>query len=445
MGAAIGRVPDGDYANEGYMDHSGTSPEPLLVRLILRVRAGRIHADFSGSAPQVPGPTNVGPAHAATAVYTMVKAFLDPAGPINSGAFRPLSVFAPEGSIVNARPPAACGAIGDVRRTLESLVIGALGRAVPARMIGDLKGASNITTIGGPRPQPFVCTEFPAGGTGAFAGSDGNNTMRNFAEGDNSSIQPVEAIEHTFPLEVLGSALREDSGGDGRWRGGLGLRRDIVVRAPEATLSVLSDKNVIPPYGVRGGGSGAPNRFSVIRGGAEIEPSALPGKVTGFPLREGDVVVMRTAGGGGYGDPLERPPDDVRRDVAFGYVSAERAAAVYGVVLAGDGVDERATARLRRRLSARRARLRAARLDGPEHDGMRRVAALAPATARRLRIRAGALVEVPSPDGPALRAWAHLDPALETGVCALGAEALAMLGLAPGAAVELRPIRPADV
>jgi N-methylhydantoinase B len=445
MRAAIGGVPDGDYANEGYMDHSGTSPEPLLVRLTLAVRAGGIHADFSGSAPQVPGPTNVGPAHAATAVYTMVKAFLDPAGPINSGAFRPISVFAPEGTIVNARPPAACGAIGDVRRTLESLVIGALGRAVPARTIGDLKGASNITTIGGSHPQPFVCTEFPAGGTGAFTGADGNNTMRNFAEGDNSSIQPVEAIEHTFPLEVVRSALREDSGGDGRWRGGLGLRREIVVRSPDATLSVLSDKNVIPPYGVRAGGSGAPNRFSVRRGGTEIEPSVLPGKVTGFRLREGDVVVMRTAGGGGYGDPLEREPAEVLRDVRFGYVSAARARTVYGVVLDGDAVDAPATARLQRRLRAGRRPLRVVPLPGPEHDAMRRIAALAPATARRLRIRAGALVEVPSASGASLRAWARLDPALPEGVCALGAGALAMLGLDLESRVELRPIRVSDV
>jgi N-methylhydantoinase B len=444
MRAAIGGVPDGDYANEGYMDHSGTSPEPLLVRLTLAVRAGGIHADFSGSALQVPGPTNVGPAHAATAVYTMAKAFLYPTGPINSGAFRPISVFAPEGTIVNARPTAACGAIGDVRRTLESLVIGALGRAVPARMIGDLKGASNITTIGGSRPHPFVCTEFPAGGTGAFAGADGNNTMRNFAEGDNPSIQPVEAIEHTFPLEVVRSALREDSGGDGRWRGGLGLRREIVVRAPEATLSVLSDKNVIPPYGVRAGGSGAPNRFAVRRGGAEIEPSVLPGKVTGFRLREGDVVVMRTAGGG-YGDPLEREPAEALRDVRFGYVSAARARAVYGVVLDGDAVDEPATARLRRRLRAGRRHLRVVPLPGSEHDAMRRIAALAPATARRLRIRAGALVGLPSASGPSLRAWARLDPALPEGVCALGAGALAMLGLEPEARVELRPIRVSDV
>lgn len=441
MRTAIRQVPDGSYVHESYLDHSGNSPEPLLVRVCLTVSGDEIHADFSGCSPQVAGPTNVGPAHAGTAVYTMAKSFLDPQGPINGGALRPISVSVPPGTLVNAQYPAACGAIGEVRRALESLVMGALGRALPHKIIGDLKGAANITSIGGRHPRrndAYVFAEYPAGGTGAFAGSDGNNTMRNFAEGDLSSIQPAEAIEHVFPLRVRRSVLREDSGGDGVYRGGLGLRREIEVLGPDAVLSVLSDKNVIPPYGVFGGCSGAPNRFSVIRRGTEIEPSALPRKVSGFRLLDGDVVVMRTAGGGGYGDPLERPPQKVLADVRFGYVSARRARAVYGVVLSTDGVDEAATAVLRRRLRARRPRVRAALLGGAEFEGTKRVAALAPATARRLRINHGLLLELPVPHGASLRAWARIVADLPDGVCALGPSGLAILGVHPGDVLEVR-------
>lgn len=447
MREAISRVPDGDYPYESYLDHSGNSPEPLLLRVCLSVRGDRIHADFSGCPPQVAGPINVGPAHASTAVYTMTKAFLDPQGPINAGAFRPISITAPEGTIVNARPPAACGGIGEVRRALESLVMGALGRAVPERMIGDLKGASNITSIGGrdvQRGEAFVFTEYPAGGTGAFATSDGNNTMRNFAEGDLSSIQPVEAIEHVYPLRVERSVLRVDSGGDGAHRGGLGLCRKIRLLAPEGSLSVLSDKHVIPPYGVRGGGSGAPNRFSVIRQGKEIQPSPLPGKVSGFRLVEEDIVVMRTAGGGGYGDPLDRDPSAVLRDVRFGYVSPRKARAVYGVVLGPRGVDQTATAALRTRRRGRR-RLRAYQLSGPEYQGTRRVVAFSPRTARRHRVKEGSLIEIPSPTGPSLRAWVRVGADLPDGVCALGPSGLRILGAHPGDLLEVRRLVLEDV
>lgn len=445
MREAIARVPDGDYPYESYLDHSGTSPEPILLKVCLSVRGDAIHADFTGCPPQVAGPTNIGPAHARTAVYTMAKAFLDPRGPINGGAFRPISVSAPEGSVVNARHPAACGAIGEVRRALESLVMGALGRALPDRTIGDMKGAANITSIAGRDPirgEPFVFTEFPAGGTGAFAASDGNNTMRNFAEGDLSSIQPVEAVEQTYPLLVERSVLREDSGGPGARRGGLGLRREIRLLAPEATLSVLSDKNVIPPYGVRGGLGGAPNRFTVIRDGRELEPSPLPGKVSGFRLLRGDVVVMRTAGGGGYGDPLERDPARVLADVRFGYVSAEQARAVYGVVLGADGVDEAATLALRERLRAGRCRLAARPLAGEEYEGTRRVVAVPPRAARRLKAKAGSLLDIASPAGPSLRAWARVDAGLPDDACALGPSGLAILGARPGELVELRSVVP---
>ena len=447
MREAIRGVPDGEYAYETYLDNSGDSPSPLRLKLKLTVAGDEIHADFTGCAPQVLGPANLGPAPATTATFTMTKALLDPAGPINAGALRPLKVTAPLGSVVNARPPAACGAIGEVRRALEALVAGTLGKAIPERLVGDLKGASNITTLSGRHPgqtRDFLFAEFPAGGTGATAHADGNNAMRNFAEGDISSIQPIEAAEMGCPLRIERMILRENSGGAGSRRGGLGLQREVRVLTPEARLSVLSDKNVIPPYGVRAGGTGGRNRFTVRRDGQEIEPSALPGKVTGFALRADDIVIERTAGGGGYGDPLTREPAAIARDVQFGYVAPASARALYGVALSGDNVDAAATAALRAQIRAAKFVLRLARLAGDEYQGSNRVVEIGPDAAKHMTLAAGDLLEFPCADGPSLLAWVRIDAELAVGVCRVGASGMAMLGRTAGDMAELRPLRARD-
>ncbi len=429
MRAAIAKLPDGEYRCETHLDNTGGLPEPLTLTLRLTIAGDGIEADFTGCPPPVPGPTNLGPAHASTAVFTMTKALLDPHGPINAGAMRPLKVIAPEGTMLNARSPAACGAIGEVRRALEGLVMGALGRAVPERAMGDLKGASNITTIAWRGRIPFV--EFPAGGTGGWIGADGNNAVRNFAEGDLSSIHPVEAIELRWPLRVEKCALRVDAGGAGKHRGGLGLEREIRVLAPGATLSVLSDKNLIPPYGVNGGHASAPNRFVVRRGRQIVEPSAIPGKVTAFPLDDGDVVIMRSAGGGGFGDPLDRDPELVRRDQAFGYVSAQAAAEIYGL-------DSTSTATARRRDRLRQEQIRLKPVRAEAQSGRRR-AHLSPSTAQALKLADGELVEIVTA-GPSLRAWVLLSPEIEAGAIGLDSDGLSLAGADPTGKVTLRPV-----
>jgi N-methylhydantoinase B len=448
MRDAIAQLPDGEYAYQTYLDNSGESAEPLLLRLKLTIAGDEIHADFTGSAPQVSGPANLGPAPATTATFTMTKALLDPAGPINAGAQRPLKVTAPLGSVVNARPPAACGAIGEVRRALESLVVGTLGMAIPERLVGDLKGASNIISISGRHPTQhgdFLFAEFPAGGTGGTSRADGNNSMRNFAEGDISSIQPIEAVEASCPLRVERMVLREDGGGPGRHRGGLGLQREIRVLAEHAQLSVLSDKNLIPPYGVRGGWTGAPNRFTVQRDGVEMEPSPLPGKVTGFALRADDIVIVRTAGGGGYGDPAERDTQAVVRDVRFGFVSALAAESVYGVALRDGNEDTAATKALRARLRGQRMNLRAVLLDGEEHAGSRLILRIGPSAAQRLGASDGDLVEVARDDGPSLLGWAHIAADVPDDTCALAASAASLLGLVHDDRIALRRVRAATL
>jgi N-methylhydantoinase B len=323
--------------------------------------------------------------------------------------------------------------------------MGALGMSDPQRCVGDLKGASNITTLGGfdtRRGRSFAFVEFPAGGTGAWRGADGNNTVRNFAEGDLSSIQPVEAIENAYPLRVERSILRQDSGGAGARRGGLGLRRDVRLLEGEASLSVLSDRNVIPPYGVCHGLGGAPNRFTVIRNDDEIEPSPLPGKVTGFKMHAGDVLVMRTAGGGGLGDPLDREAESVVDDVCCGYVSVPEARDVHGVVITRGRLDAQATLALREEIRARRHWLASTLLAGPEFSDNRRIAATSKHCASQLGLAAGTLIEVPNASGPSLRAWIRIQSDLSDDVCAIGPAGLSILGIAAGERIWIRPVRP---
>ncbi len=440
MRRRIRELPRGRYAYEAYLEGGRERLEPLRVRATVSIEDDSVTVDLAGTAPQTAGPTNVGPAMAPTGAFTVLKSFLDPGGDINSGAFRPIHVRAPEGTVVNARRPAPCGGMVEVKYCVESAVMGALARAVAGQVTGDLKGGGNHCYVGGPAPDgrgTFIFYEYPAAGTGAFAGGDGNNAVRAFTESDITTIQPVEAIEQKYPLRVERCALRVGSGGDGRWRGGLGLIREVRVLAPGALLSVLAEKGVLAPYGVCGGEAGAPNRFYVRRGDRPIQPSPLPGKVSGFPLEIGDVVIMETSGGGGYGDPLERDPERVARDVTEGVVGRAAAAEAYGVVLDGGVVDAAATRERRRALAASRvdAELRPTdALDETRVSGI----VLPRALAERLGAAVGSVVELVEPRGAPLRLW----------VCAIGdgpdassfvsPATLGLLGRAGGARLPVR-------
>jgi N-methylhydantoinase B len=326
----------------------------------------------------------------------------------------------------------------EVKYGVESAVMGALAQAIQGQVTGDLKGGGNHAYLGGVDPgtgEPFVFYEYPAGGTGAWDGGDGNNALRAFTESDMTTIQPVEAVEQKYPIRVERTALREDSGGDGRWRGGLGLSRELRLLAPDARFSALSEKNVLPPYGVCGGAAGAPNRFVVAREGRVVEPSALPGKISGFPVRAGDVVLLQSSGGGGYGDPLTRDPTAVARDVADGYVSAAKAASVYGVVLADGRADADATARRRSELRAARCRVRlesAGEDDSPE-------CRLSRAAAAHLAVAEGDIVEFVNPDGAPVRAGIRGIEEAPGARAWLSGDVLTLLGGA-GGEVELRAV-----
>lgn len=206
MRQMIRACPDGEYCSEGYVDSNGTTDEPLVARLRLTIRDDTIDVNFWEASPQTAGPTNVGPVMAINSAGTVVKAFLDPDTPINHGSFQPVKVNAPERSFINARPPVACGGSVEVKTLLDALIAGAMGQAVPGKMVGDLKGTGNHIYIAGMargRASGFyLFYEYPAGGTGATRRGDGSHATRTYTEGDFNSIGSAEIIESEMPLRV---------------------------------------------------------------------------------------------------------------------------------------------------------------------------------------------------------------------------------------------------
>lgn len=418
MRASLRDLPDGDYSYVSYLDGNDPALFPLQVAVKLTIKDDTAHADFTGTSGQIPAPLNAGPAIAPTSVLTILKSYLDPAGSITSGTLRPITVHAPERTILHACAPAPCGGLNEVRFAADAAVLGAIAQVIPERVTGDVRGTSNHTYIGGFDPQrnkDFIFYEYPSGGTGGWATHDGNPAVRAFNEGENVSIQSTEVVEAIYPLRILQNELRADSGGAGKHRGGSGLVRKVEVACPEARLSVLSDRNIIPPSGVNGGRSGAPNKFDVLRDGNPISVSAFPGKVTSFPLQRGDVVVMQSSGGGGFGPAAERDLALIGDDLADGLVSAQ-ALAIYGARAQSGALERNAT-----ELPDEIAASIAWRGDSaPAHE-----CAVSKALARRLALRQGSSVELAMPNGPSIRAWVdridagtaatiHLSPRLKS-------------------------------
>jgi N-methylhydantoinase B len=443
--AKIARLPDGDYVYEDYLEfYQDGCFDPVLMRLTLVKRGDELVADFTGSSPQVPGVVNSTLATTGAGVLVAVKAVLDPDGPINHGTFRPIRLVAPEGSIVDVKLDAPAGAHGEVRKRAVSVMLGALGQVLPDLVSGDLCGTSFPNAIGGRderRQRDYVYYEAPSGGNGAYREDDGASAWGNIDFGNVRTIQSAEALESGMPLLVERSELRMDSGGEGTTRGGLGLRRALRLREGEARYSVLSDRAVIPPFGVGGAGPGTGVRVSVVRDGLPIDLGS-PGKVTGYRISADDVVVLESAGGGGFGDPLARDPERVRRDVRAGYVSASRAREGYGVVLTPSGdVDAAATDAERAGRASARRRWPVSADERDPYEGRRgkhRVLRMAPALAREVSVETDDLVELLGRHPAPLRAWVRVDPAAPDGRAPLDSLGRRILGVSAGELIEIR-------
>lgn len=447
MRACIAAVPDGTCYYEDYLEtFMGGVFEPLLLPLALTVSGDRMIADFTGASSQVPFPVNSTAAVSAAGVFITVKSVFDPQAPLNQGSFRPIEVITPPGTIVNVQRPAPAGSHGEIRKRVIATMVGALAQLVPDKVAGDLCRTSFHNLIGGFDPRAgreWVHYEWSAGGNGAFAEDDGPSAMATIDWGDLVTVQSTEVMETRMPLLVESSRLATDSGGAGKTRGGLSMQRALRVLAPGARYSLLSDGAVVPAFGVLGGFSGVPVGSWIDRHGA-VEGFDTPGKVAGHPVAEGDIVMVRSAGGGGYGDPLDRDAERVAADVREGYVSAKAAREIYGLVLDDAGqVDAAASIALRERLRAARIGL-ATVLDANVFENgavsRRRTCRLNPADASRAGICEDDVVELDTGCAAPLRAWARLDAGMKLGTVRMDQRGLSILKAAEGEPVTLRRV-----
>jgi N-methylhydantoinase B len=345
--AAILAMKDGVYAAEGWMDDDCRGHGPLRIAVRAKVAGDEVEVSFEGTSPANEGPVNAPALATLCCCRIALKALTDPERPATEGDFAPLTVRVPEGSMVGAVYPAPTFIIASVMTIVVDLVFRALSHALPDKAMGGHYGNLSAYTLYGMSPrtgQLYIAQEPLYGGWGATASRDGENALIMMVNGD-CRVLSAETLEARFPLRMERFELRCDSGGAGRWRGGLGTIRDMRILDHEAYLMALSDRSTDPPWGVAGGHAAA--SCTVIINPNGREPERI-GKCQGRPLGAGTVVSLRTGGGGGYGDPRDRDPEFVARDVRAGYVSARRAAADYGVVVGPSGaVDSEATGRRR--------------------------------------------------------------------------------------------------
>jgi N-methylhydantoinase B len=349
MRTAISEWADGRFEAERFIDDDGIElNKPVRIHVVAEKRGDSLTLDFSGSADQTRGPANVRPPLVKAASAYVLISLVDPLMFINSGILRSFEIKTREGSVLNPRFP---GAVNTYNATVHAMVeslFDALSRSVPSRARADGCGSRSIiiggrTTSAG---KTYVQYEIVGGGAGGRASRDGaSGTTVNQS---NAKIAPIEIIESEFPTRIRRLELIRDSGGAGKFRGGLGILREYVNLA-DARFSIRSSKHVIPPQGVAGGKHGKTGDLTINPGTAEEKH--LPTRFADYPLKAGDVFRLETPGGGGLGEPFERDPDAVLNDVAQGYISAERAVSEYGVALVETAsnweIDREATLRLR--------------------------------------------------------------------------------------------------
>jgi len=305
MRGTLRRIPAGTYAAEDFLDDDGITPNPVRIRVRIRVRGGRAVVDFAGSAPQTAGCVNAVRAISVSAVFYVFRCLVPEETPATAGLLRPIEIITPRRSVVNAEPPAAvaAGNVETSQRIVDTL-LRALAKAIPERIPAASQGTMNNFTLGGlgPDGEPFAYYETIAGGMGARATLDGLDGIHTHMT--NSLNTPIEALESFYPVRVRRYALRRGSGGRGRHRGGDGVVREVELLTG-AQVAILADRRRFPPYGLAGGRPGKLGRSLWLKQNGEVV--SLPGKCT-VNARAGDAVRIETPGGGGWGRTRRAKP-----------------------------------------------------------------------------------------------------------------------------------------
>jgi N-methylhydantoinase B len=354
--AALRKIPDGIYEAESFMDDDGVNlGKRIPIKVRVEVRGDEMTVDLSGVSPQVAGPYNSGATAGRSASEVAFKFLTTPLLlPINEGSFRPLKVILPPGRVVSATKPAPVRTWMTVPMTVADTIFKALAPACPDNVL-----AGHHADLAAPRtfgldPKTGRAFHFPStlsgGGWGALSDRDGQNATFCINDGDTHNT-PVEAGEGKGPLFIVHRKLRQDSGGPGKFRGGLGVAQEVRLLSPGGVLSAM-ERTLCAPWGLHGGKDAMANRFSIVRKDGSIEKLSTGKTIGHVTLQAGDGFLVEVGGGGGFGNPLERDPARVLADVCSGYVSLEAARRDYGVVIDQSGrrfeLNETATQELRR-------------------------------------------------------------------------------------------------
>lgn len=354
---AIKEIPDGEYSAEYYIDCDGVTDDSIVVRVKISVSGDEIAVDFAGTGGINRGSVNSPMANTYTAVYYGLKFFLDPLAPSNAGFYRPISIQLPENTWVNSKWPASTRVSTTVGgEAIANVIWAAFSKAIPEKVIASC-GTPGATYIGGNDPNTggyFMLADLPSGGWGGTPYGDGLNVT--YARAGNCMDLPPEIAEAENPVYCERRELIPDSGGPGKYRGGLGERETWRIKV-DARVSQLCDNFKHPALGVLGGKPGGLGR-TILNYGENTEKiiAGYDGKnwrrsmFSNFNLEAGETYTFESPGGGGWGDPLERDPDLVRDDLVDGLISLRSAKANYGVVLNPDNYksDLEATRKLRR-------------------------------------------------------------------------------------------------
>jgi N-methylhydantoinase B len=349
MRANISALPDGVYSYDDFLDNDGITDKPLRIALDLTVAGDRMKLDFSRSAPPCDGPLNISRSTAVACCYVALKhLFVDV--PANAGCLAPVEFVIPETTLLGVSAPKPVGGYTETILRVIDVVFGAFSKAAPQRANGSPFGRINALSLAGWRSngQRWVMFCFFGGGLGGNPETDGLNHGNNPIS--TATIPPLEILESLYPIRFTQWALRPNSGGPGKHRGGLGAIYEIApLSEGDTEVFLLGERGKFPPFGVNGGKAAALNRF-VFRDDTGEHQVPLVTKTTDVKIRRDGVVRLESPGGGGFGDPLQRDAAQVARDVRLGYVSTDSARHDYGVALCADGsVDEAVTADLRRR------------------------------------------------------------------------------------------------
>jgi len=351
--AALRELPDGAWSFEDWIDDDGIDVgKSIRLFVTVRKQGDRMVVDWTGTSPQVRGAINNTLSYTKSASYTGIRSVLPNNIPNNEGVFRAIEVICPPGTVGNGVLPAACAARGLTGFRMVDCMYGALAMMLPDKVKAAGDGGNSGISIGGydSERKPFVYVEFTCGAWGARPWADGlNGNSHMFA---NQSCPSAEIIEAEQPVAVLAYEFVRDKAGAGKFRGGVPFKRAYRLNEVEAMLSVRSDRKTHRPFGLYGGSPGQPSE-NYLNPDAENRP--LPSKVT-MQMRQGEVFCHIHPGGGGWGDPLERDPAAVLKDVRNEFLSPAKAQADYGVVIDTRAwtVDAAATARLRASIASRR-------------------------------------------------------------------------------------------